>query len=149
MHSKNTRSAWPGKGSIGTKHHSGSTMTGKSVKLTNNGVRLTQLLVKFRVKLTDFRVIVGTEWSLALMDPFPGHADPGVFRVCTSNLYARATASKTYIFSGLKIHLDTINAVPFYYLWYGTIVWHYKENSINSIPTKHKHWENLCICERA
>ena len=38
--------------------------------LTNNGVRLTQLWVTFRVKLTDFRVIVDPEWSLAPMDPF-------------------------------------------------------------------------------
>ena len=32
-------------------------------------------------KLTNFRVIFDPEWSLAPMDPFPGHADPGVFRV--------------------------------------------------------------------
>ena len=32
-------------------------------------------------KLTNFRVISDPEWSLAPMDPFPGHADPGVFRV--------------------------------------------------------------------
>ena len=32
-------------------------------------------------KLTKFRVIFDLEWSLAPMDPFPGHADPGVFRV--------------------------------------------------------------------
>ena len=32
-------------------------------------------------KLTDFWVIVDPEWSLAPMDPFPGHADPGVFKV--------------------------------------------------------------------
>ena len=34
---------------------------------------------------------------------------------------ARASASETYIFSGLKIiciHAYTIDAVPFYYLWY-------------------------------
>ena len=30
-------------------------------------------------KLTNFRVIFDPEWSLAPMDPFPGHADPGVF----------------------------------------------------------------------
>ena len=41
-----------------------------SADLTNNGVRLTQLWVTFRVKLTDFRVIVDPEWSLAPMDPF-------------------------------------------------------------------------------
>ena len=40
----------------------------------------------------------------------------------------------------LCIH-NTINAVPFYYLWYGAIN--------NSIPTKHKHWENIFMCERA
>ena len=44
-----------------------------------------KLWVIFRVKLTDFRVIVDPEWSLAPMDPFPGHADPGVFRVYTYN----------------------------------------------------------------
>ena len=54
------------------KLHSGSTMTRKLVKMTNNGVRLTQLLVKFRVKWTDFRVIVDPEWSLAPMDPSQG-----------------------------------------------------------------------------
>ena len=75
-------------GSAGTRKKggqlgpNGSMMTRKSVKFTNNGVRLTQLLVIFRVKLTDFRVIVYPEWSLAPMDPFPGHADPVVFIVC-------------------------------------------------------------------
>ena len=34
-------------------------------QLTNNGVSLTQLWVIFRVNLTDFRVIVDPEWSLA------------------------------------------------------------------------------------
>ena len=82
LHSKNTRvSRDPEKGPLGPNSIP-STMTRKSVKLTNNGVRLTQLRVIFRVKLTDFRVIVDPEWSLAPMDPFPGHADPGVFRVC-------------------------------------------------------------------
>ena len=70
------------KGSVGAKLHSGSTETRKLVKLTNNGVRLTQFWVIFRVKLTDFRVIVDPEWSLAPTDPFPGHVDPDVvFRV--------------------------------------------------------------------
>ena len=32
-------------------------------------------------KLTNFLVIFDPEWSLAPMDPFPGHADSGVFRV--------------------------------------------------------------------
>ena len=38
-------------------------------------------------------------------------------------LAKRASALETYIFSSLKIHLHayTINAVPFYYLWYGAI----------------------------
>ena len=49
----------------------------------------------------------------------------------TCNLYARVSASQTYIFSGLKIHVTsrymytytvyTMNAVPFYYLWYDAI----------------------------
>ena len=41
-----------------------------SADLTNNRVRLTQLWVTFRVKLTVFRVIVDPEWSLAPMDSF-------------------------------------------------------------------------------
>ena len=74
------------KGSIGAKLHSGSRMTRKSggqlsADLTNNGVRLTQFWVMFRVRLTDFRVIVDPEWSLAPMDPFQVKFDPGVFRV--------------------------------------------------------------------
>ena len=32
-------------------------------------------------KLTNFRVIFDPKWSLTPMDPFPGHTDPGVFRV--------------------------------------------------------------------
>ena len=56
-----------------------------SADLTNNGVRLTQLWVIFRVnmvKLTDFRVNVDPEWSLAPYGPlFRGHADPGCYRV--------------------------------------------------------------------
>ena len=45
-----------------------------SPDLANSGVRLTQLWVIFCVKLTDSRVTVVREWSLA-------HADPSVFRV--------------------------------------------------------------------
>ena len=55
-----------------------------------NGVRLTQLWAIFRVKLTDFRVIVHQlhpEWSLAPMDPFRVTYDPGVFRVYKAVLY--------------------------------------------------------------
>ena len=45
---------------------------------------LTQLLVIFRVKFTDFRVIiVDWEWSFAPMDPFRVKFDRGVFRVYT------------------------------------------------------------------
>ena len=39
------------------------------------------------------------------------------------------------------IHI--INAVPCYYLWYMALY------TNDSIPTKHWHWENLWICERA
>ena len=54
VHSKNTRASRdPEKGPLGPKLHSGSTVTRKSVKLTNNGVRLTQFWVIFRVKLTS------------------------------------------------------------------------------------------------
>ena len=54
-----------------------------SADLTNNGVRLTQLCVIFRVRLTDFRVIADPEWSLPPMDPLRVKFDPGVFRVYT------------------------------------------------------------------
>ena len=47
-------------------------MTRKSVKLTNNGVRLTQLWVIFRVKLTDFRVIVVPGMEFGPNGPFSG-----------------------------------------------------------------------------
>ena len=50
-----------------------------SADLTNNGVRLTQLWVMFRVKLTNFPVIVDPEWSLAPMDPFWVKFNPGFF----------------------------------------------------------------------
>ena len=48
----------------------------------------------------------------------------------------RASASETYIFSGLKIHLHAykINAVPFYYLWYSAI----NDSIINKILTLRK-----------
>ena len=57
-----------------------------SADVTNNGVRLTQLWVIFRVRLTDIRVIVDPEWSLAPMDPFWVKFDPSVFRVQILNL---------------------------------------------------------------
>ena len=52
-----------------------------SADLKNNGVSLTLLWVIFRVRLTDFRVIVEPEWSFAPMDPFRVKFDPGV-RYC-------------------------------------------------------------------
>ena len=36
--------------------------------------------------------------------------------------YFRYFVSETYIFSGLQLHLHTINAVSCHYLWYGTII---------------------------
>ena len=44
----------------------------RSVKLTNNGVRLTQLWVIFRVKLMDFRVNVDPEWRFGPNGPSSG-----------------------------------------------------------------------------
>ena len=82
IHSKNTRvSRDLEKGPLGPNSIPGQRWPGNQSNRLNNGVRLTQFWVIFRVKLTDFRVIVDPEWSLAPMDPFPGHADPGVFRV--------------------------------------------------------------------
>ena len=52
-----------------------------SADLTNNGVRLTQLRVTFRVKLTAFRVTVDPEWSLTPMDLFRVKFDRTVFTV--------------------------------------------------------------------
>ena len=57
-----------------------------SADLTNNGVRLTQLCVTFRVKLTDFRVIVDPEWSLAPMDPFRVNFWPEFFLECATGV---------------------------------------------------------------
>ena len=62
LHSRNTRvSRDQEKCPLGPNSIPGHTMTRKSVKLTNNGVRLTQLWVISRVKLTDFRVIIDPE----------------------------------------------------------------------------------------
>ena len=76
----------PGGGSAGAELRSGSAMGRRSFELTTNGVRLTQFSVIFRVKLTDFRVVVGPEWGLAMMGPFPSRADPGVLRVIQMTL---------------------------------------------------------------
>ena len=38
------------------------------------------IICQIRRKLTDFRVILDPEWSLAPMDPFRVKFDPGVFR---------------------------------------------------------------------
>ena len=82
---KTPGSAWSGKGSIGAKTpfrvKDDREIGQLSTDLTNNGVRLTQLWVTFRVKLTDFRVIVDPEWSSAAMDPFRVNFWPGCFRV--------------------------------------------------------------------
>ena len=51
------------------------------------------------------------------------------FQVSNYNLY------DTYMY--------IIDAVSCSYLWYGVIY------TNDSIPTKHWHWKNLCICERA
>ena len=79
IHSKTPGSAWPGKGSVGVKLHSGSTMTRKSVNLTRNMTQNWVSLAPLFVNLTDFRVTVDPEWSLAPTDPFPGHGWPGCF----------------------------------------------------------------------
>ena len=83
---KTPGSAWPGKGSIGAKLQSGSKMTRKLVSFLqtwhNNGVRLTQLWVTFRVKLTDFRVIVDPEFEFCPNGPFPGQFLTLVFLEC-------------------------------------------------------------------
>ena len=74
------------KGSIGAKLHSGSTMTRKSVSLTWNMTqcwvnRSDPIICQVCGKLTNFRVILDPEWSLAPMDPFRVKFDPGIFRV--------------------------------------------------------------------
>ena len=64
---------------IGAKLHSGSTMTLKSVNLTRN---LTPLFVKSADgRPIPCRSSLTRIGSLAPTDPFPGHADPGVFRM--------------------------------------------------------------------
>ena len=92
VHSKNTWvSAWPGKrvhwGQTPFRVNNDPEIGQLSADLTNNGVRLTQLWVICRVKLTDFRVIVDPEWSLAQWTLSGSSFDPDVFRV-----YAYGTA---------------------------------------------------------
>ena len=73
---KTPGSAWPGK-----RVHRGQTpfrvKTRKSVNLTRDVTQSWVILTPLFVNLTDFRVIVDPEWSLAPMDPFPGHGWPG------------------------------------------------------------------------
>ena len=79
---KTPGSARPGKGSIGAKLHSGSTMTRKSVNLTWNMTQIWVNLTSLFVNLTDFRVIVDPEWSLAPDGPFSGSRLTRVFLEC-------------------------------------------------------------------
>ena len=69
---KTPRSAWPGKGSIGAKLHSGSPMTRKSVNLTRNMTQSWVNLTPLFVSLTDFRVFLecstGPVWCLKYFD---------------------------------------------------------------------------------
>ena len=53
--------------------------------------------------------------------------------------YFRYFVSETYMFSGLKLHLHHVQSMQFPFITYGIALY------INDIiPTKHKHWENLC-----
>ena len=77
-----------------------------SADLTNNGVRLTQLWVIFRFRLTDFRVNVDPEWSLAPMDPSRVKFDPGVFRVEFSD-FTRVFFSGKFYAMGPKLMVSS------------------------------------------
>ena len=65
-------------------------MTRKSVNLTRNMTpelgQSDPFICQVCRKLTTFRVTVDPERSMTPMDPFPGHADPGVFRVYPGTL---------------------------------------------------------------
>ena len=71
------------KGSIGAKLHSGSTMTRKSVNLTRNVTQSWVNLTPLFVKSAEIWPVSGSSLTrngvLAPLDPFPGHADRGVF----------------------------------------------------------------------
>ena len=79
---KTSGSAWPGLGSIGAKlHYGGQRWPGISQLDAGIGVNLTPLFVKIFRKLAKYWVTFDKERTMTQMDPFPGHADPGVFRV--------------------------------------------------------------------
>ena len=73
------------KGSLGAKLHSGSTMTRKSVNLTRNmtqrWVTLTPFYVRSAKSWQNSGSLLTRNWVIPPTDPFPGNADPGVFRV--------------------------------------------------------------------
>ena len=68
---------------------------------------------------------------------------------CTCALWTRASALETYIISSLKILVTSTCTYNQYSSLLIFIAWRYKQQYMNKIPTKHQHWENLCICERA
>ena len=63
---------------IGVKLHSGSTMTRKSDPELDQS---DPIICQVCRKLNKFPVTFNPERSMSPMEPFPGHADPGVFRV--------------------------------------------------------------------
>ena len=95
LHSENTGvKTWPGKGPLGPNSIPGQRWPGISQLDAEYDPELAQsdpIVCQVCRKLTDFRVIVDPEWSLAHglapMDPFPGHADPGVECVANAGLF--------------------------------------------------------------
>ena len=74
IHSKNTRVRnWPGKGPLGPNSIPGQRWPGNQStwhNLTQSWDNLDPIICQVCRKLTNFRVLVDPEWSLAPMDPF-------------------------------------------------------------------------------
>ena len=59
-------------------------------------------------------------------------------------VYFRYFVSETYLISGVNILHIHIQSMEFPFITHGMVL-----NINDSIPTKHYHWENECVCERA
>ena len=62
------------------------------------------IICKVCRKLTKFRVIVDPERNMTPMDPFPGHADPGVLRVYIYNPSTGYKKKRDQDFIRLKVN---------------------------------------------
>ena len=92
-------------------------------------------MITWKIELFEINVIfVFLEKHLHLADKLIKFLHFHILKLLFPSIfswYFRYFVSETYIFSGLKIHLHTINAVPFYYLWYTDKTLTLKKKSMN------------------